>query len=165
MTKHPITPEGLKKLQEDLKRLKSVERPKVIEAISEARGHGDISENAEYEAAKEKQGHIEARIRDLEGKLARADVIDPTKLASNKVVFGAIVELEDLDTGEELQVQIVGPDEADAKRGKISVHAPLARALIGREVEDEAVVKAPGGTRSYEVKAIRFSTAPPPDST
>jgi transcription elongation factor GreA len=115
-----------------------------------------LSENAEYEAAKDKQGHVEARIRDLESKLARADVIDPSKLNSDKVVFGAIVELEDLDTGEELRVQIVGPDEGDAKQGRISVHAPLARALIGKEVEDEAVVKAPGGTRSYEVKAIRF---------
>jgi len=157
MDRIPITQEGYEQLRAELKRLKTKDRYEVAKEIEEARAHGDLSENAEYEAAKEKQGHLEARIRDLEDKIARADVIDPAKLDSSKVVFGATVDLEDLDTGEELQVQIVGPDEGDAKKGKISVHSPLARALIGKEVEDEAVVKAPGGTRSYEVKAIRFS--------
>jgi len=158
MDRIPITQEGYEQLRAELKRLKTKDRYEVAKEIEEARAHGDLSENAEYEAAKEKQGHLEARIRDLEDKIARADVIDPARLDSSKVVFGATVDLEDLDTGEELQVQIVGPDEGDAKKGKISVHSPLARALIGKEVEDEAVVKAPGGTRSYEVKAIRFST-------
>lgn len=161
MDRIPMTQAGYEQLQSELKRLKTKDRYDVAKEIEEARAHGDLSENAEYEAAKERQGHIEARIRDLESKLARADVIDPTKFASSdKVVFGATVELEDLDTGEELLVQIVGPDEGDAKKGKISVHSPLARALIGKEVEDEAVVRAPGGTRSYEVKAIRFSSDP-----
>ena len=157
MERIPMTQEGYEGLKEELKRLKTKDRYEVAKEIEAARAHGDLSENAEYEAAKEKQGHIEAKIRDLEGKLARAEVIDPTKLSSDKVVFGATVELEDLDTGEEFQVQIVGPDEGDVKKGKISIHSPMARALIGKEVEDEAVVNAPGGTRSYEVKAIRFS--------
>jgi transcription elongation factor GreA len=156
MDRIPITQQGYEQLRTELKRLKTKDRYEVAREIEEARAHGDLSENAEYEAAKDKQGHLEARIRDLEDKLARADVIDPTKLNSSKVVFGATVDLEDLDTGEELQVQIVGPDEGDAKKGKISVHSPLARALIGKEEDDEAVVKAPGGTRSYGVKAIRF---------
>ena len=156
MDRIPITQEGYEQLRAELKRLKTKDRYEVAKEIEEARAHGDLSENAEYEAAKDKQGHLEARIRDLEDKIARADVIDPTKLDSSRVVFGATVDLEDLDTGEELQVQIVGPEEGDAKKGKISVHSPLARALIGKEVEDEAVVKAPGGTRSYEVKSIRF---------
>ena len=156
MDRVPMTQEGYENLVAELKRLKTKDRYEVAKEIEVARAHGDLSENAEYEAAKDKQGHVEAKIRDLEDKLARADVIDPSKLNSDKVVFGATVELEDLDTGEELQVQIVGPEEGDAKKGKISVHSPLARALIGKEVEDEAVVKAPGGTRSYEVKSIRF---------
>jgi transcription elongation factor GreA len=155
-----MTREGYEKLKEELKRLKTKDRYEVVREIEEARAHGDLTENAEYEAAKEKQGHIEARIRDVEEKMALAEVIDPEKLASSKVVFGAIVELEDLETGEELRLQIVGPDEADVKQGKISVNAPLARALIGKEVEDEAVAKTPGGSRSYEVKAIRFSPDP-----
>jgi transcription elongation factor GreA len=157
MDRIPITQGGYDRLKEELKRLKTKDRYEVAKEIEVARAHGDLSENAEYEAAKDKQGHIEARIRDLEGKLARAEVIDPRKLSSDRVIFGATVELEDLDTGKELQVQIVGPDEGDVKKGKISIHSPMARALIGKEVEDEAVVKAPGGTRSYEVKAIRFS--------
>lgn len=163
MDRVPMTKDGYEQLQGELKRLKSKDRYEVAREIERARGHGDLTENAEYEAAKERQGHLEARIRDLEGKLARAEVIDPTKVASNKVVFGATVDLEDLDTGEMFQVQIVGPEEGDAKRGKISVHSPLARALIGKEVEDEVIVKAPGGTRSYEVKAIRFSPGPSAD--
>jgi len=156
MDRVPMTEEGYEKLKAELKQLKTKERYQVAKEIEIARAHGDLSENAEYEAAKDKQGHIEAKIRDLEDKLARADVIDPSKLASDKIVFGATVELEDLDTGEEIRVQIVGPEEGDAKKGKISVHSPMARALIGKEVEDEAVVKAPGGTRSYEVKSIRY---------
>lgn len=156
MDRIPITLDGYERLKEELRRLKTKDRYEVAKEIEVARAHGDLSENAEYEAAKERQGHIEARIRDLEAKLAGAEVIDPKKLSSDKVVFGATVELEDLDTGEELEVQIVGPDEGDMKKGKISIHSPMARALIGKEVEDEAVVKAPGGTRSYEVKAIRF---------
>jgi transcription elongation factor GreA len=151
-----MTLEGYENLKAELKRLKTKDRYEIAKEIEVARAHGDLSENAEYEAAKDKQGHVEAKIRDLEDKLARADVIDPSKLASDKVVFGATVELEDLDTGEEILVQIVGPEEGDMNKGKISVHSPMARALIGKEVEDEAVVKAPGGTRSYEVKAIRF---------
>lgn len=156
MDRIPMTLDGYERLKEELRRLKTKDRYEVAKEIEVARAHGDLSENAEYEAAKERQGHIEARIRDLEAKLAGAEVIDPQKLSSDKVVFGATVELEDLDTGEELEVQIVGPDEGDMKKGKISIHSPMARALIGKEVEDEAVVKAPGGTRSYEVKAIRF---------
>jgi transcription elongation factor GreA len=153
----PMTQEGYEKLKEELRRLKTRDRYEIAKEIEIAREHGDLSENAEYEAAKDKQGHVEAKIRDLEDKLARADVIDPSKISSDKVVFGATVELEDLDTGEEIRVQIVGPEEGDAKKGRVSVHSPLARALIGKEVEDEAVVNAPGGTRSYEVKSITFS--------
>ena len=156
MDRIPMTQQGYENLKAELKRLKTKDRYEIAKEIEVARAHGDLSENAEYEAAKDKQGHVEARIRDLEDKLARADVIDPSKVASDKVVFGATVDLEDLDTGEEIRVQIVGPEEGDAKKGKISIHSPMARALIGKEVEDEAVVKAPGGTRSYEVKAIRF---------
>jgi transcription elongation factor GreA len=156
MNKVPMTQEGYEKLRVELNRLKGKERYQVAREIEEARSHGDLSENAEYDAAKEKQGHLEARIRDLESKLGNAEVIDPGKLVSEKVVFGATVELEDADTGQDLKIQIVGPDEADVKRGRISVHAPLARALIGKEEDDEVTVKTPGGTRSYEIKAIRF---------
>jgi transcription elongation factor GreA len=151
-----MTEEGYENLKAELKRLKTKERYQVAKEIEIARAHGDLSENAEYEAAKDKQGHIEAKIRDLEDKLARADVIDPSKLTSDRIVVGATVDLEDLDTGEEIRVQIVGPEEGDVKKGRISVHSPMARALIGKEVEDEAVVKAPGGTRSYEVKLIQY---------
>ena len=156
MDRVPMTEEGYENLKTELKRLKTKERYQVAKEIEIARAHGDLSENAEYEAAKDKQGHIEAKIRDLEDKLARADVIDPSKLTSDRIVFGATVDLEDLDTGVEIRVQIVGPEEGDVKKGKISVHSPMARALIGKEVEDEAVVKAPGGTRSYEVKLIQY---------
>ncbi len=156
MDRVPMTLEGYENLMAELKRLKTKDRYQIAKEIEIARDHGDLSENAEYDAAKDKQGHIEAKIRDLEDKLARADVIDPSKLDSDKVVFGATVVLEDLDTGEEIRVQIVGPEEGDVKQGKISVHSPMARALIGKELEDEAVVKAPGGTRSYEVKDIQF---------
>jgi len=156
MNKYPMTPQGYEKLREELKKLKTKDRYEVAQEIEVARSHGDLSENAEYDAAKEKQGHLEARIRDLEERLSLAEVIDPATLNTHRVVFGATVILEDLESEEELTIQIVGHDEADAKQGKISVHAPLARALIGKEVDDEVVVKAPGGTRTYGVMEIRF---------
>jgi transcription elongation factor GreA len=156
MNKYPMTREGYERLREELKKLKGKDRYEVAREIEVARGHGDLSENAEYDAAKEKQGHLEAKIRDLEQKVAMAEVIDPGTLNSEKVVFGASVVLEDMESGEEMRVQIVGPDEADVKKGKISVHAPLARALIGKEIEDEVVVQAPGGTRTYGIVEIRF---------
>lgn len=156
MDRYPMTRMGYEQLREELKRLKTKDRYEVAREIEVARGHGDLSENAEYDAAKEKQGHLEARIRDMEDRLARAEVIDPAGLNGDRVVFGATVLLEDLESGEEVRMQIVGPDEADVKQGKISVHAPLARALIGKEVDDEVVVKAPGGTRTYGILEIRF---------
>ncbi len=156
MQKHPMTRLGYDRLREELKRLKTKDRYQVAKEIEVARAHGDLSENAEYDAAKEKQGLLESKIRDMESRLADAEVIDPQSLDSETIVFGATVVMEDLDTGEEVRMQIVGPDEADIKQGKISVHAPIARAMIGREVDDEVVVKAPGGTRTYEVKEISF---------
>jgi len=156
MNRYPMTRQGFEQLREELKRLKTKDRYEVAREIETARGHGDLSENAEYDAAKEKQGHLEARIRDMEDRLSQAEVIDPASLDSSKVVFGATVILEDLESGEEMRMRIVGPDEADVKQGKISVHAPLARALIGKEVDDEVVVKAPGGTRTYGIVEIRF---------
>jgi len=156
MNKYPMTREGYEALRDELKKLKTKDRYEVAREIEVARAHGDLSENAEYDAAKEKQGHLEARIRDMEDKLSQAEVIDPGSLDSSKVVFGATVILEDMENGEEVRVKIVGPDEADVKLGKISVHAPLARALIGKEVDDEVVVKAPGGTRNYGVVEICF---------
>jgi len=156
MNKYPMTRNGYEQLREELKQLKSKDRYRIAEEIEKARALGDLSENAEYDAAKEKQGLLEAKIRDLESKLAQAEVIDTQKLNTNKVVFGATVLLEDMDTGEETRLQIVGPDEADMSKGKISVHAPMARAMIGKEVEDDVVVHAPGGTRTYEVKEISF---------
>ncbi len=156
MQKHPMTRLGYDQLREELKRLKTKDRYQVAKEIEVARAHGDLSENAEYDAAKEKQGLLESKIRDMESRLADAEVIDPQSLDSETIVFGATVVMEDLDTGEEVRMQIVGPDEADIKQGKISVHAPIARAMIGKEVDDEVVVKAPGGTRTYEVKEISF---------
>jgi len=156
MRKHPMTRKGFEQLRDEVKRLKTKDRYEVAKEIEVAREHGDLSENAEYDAAKEKQGILEARIRDLEVKLADAEVIDPDKIKTDKIVFGASVLLEDLESDEEVRVQIVGPDEADVKAGKISVHAPMARAMIGKEVEDEVEVKAPGGTRYYEIREIRF---------
>jgi transcription elongation factor GreA len=153
----PLTVRGAQRLKDELQRLKSVERPAVIAAISEARAQGDLSENAEYDAAKEKQGFIEGRIAEVEAKLASAQVIDPTTLdAEGRVVFGATVDLEDLSAGENVTYQIVGDDEADIKDGKISVSSPIARALIGRSAGDVAVVKAPGGLREYEVLDVRY---------
>jgi transcription elongation factor GreA len=153
----PITKRGAEKLKEELQRLKSVERHAVIQAIAEARAQGDLSENAEYEAAKDKQGFIEGRINELEGKLAAAQIIDPSALdAGGKVVFGSTVDLEDEDTGTQVTYQIVGDDEADLKQGLISISSPIARALIGKVAGDVADVQAPGGVRSYEIVEVRY---------
>ena len=154
MTKYPITPEGLKKLQEELKRLKSVERPKVIEAIAEARGHGDISENAEYDAAKEQQAFLEKRIRESENKIANADVVDPAAMSTERVVFGLQVTVQDLDSGEEISYQIVGMDEANIAEQRISISSPVARALIGKTVGDVVQVQIPRGMRELEILDI-----------
>ena len=153
----PLTQRGAEKLKEELHRLKTVERHAVIQAIAEARAQGDLSENAEYDAAKDKQGFIEGRIQELEGKLAAAQVIDPTVLdAGGKVVFGATVDLEDEDSGAKVSYQIVGDDEADLKLGLISISSPIARALIGKEAGDVAEVQAPGGLRRWEVISVRY---------
>ncbi|HET7836790.1 MULTISPECIES: transcription elongation factor GreA [Variovorax] len=153
----PITKRGAEKLREELQRLKTVDRPWVINSIAEARAQGDLSENAEYEAAKDRQGFIEGRIQDIEGKLSAAQVIDPTALdAGGKVVFGSTVELEDEKTGEALKYQIVGEDEADLKLGLINVSSPIARALIGKEEGDTAEVQAPGGIKRYEIVAVSY---------
>mgnify|MGYP000495350684 CR=1 FL=1 len=156
MTKIPMTAEGYKALDEEMKNLKTVERPAVIQAISEAREHGDLSENAEYHAAKERQGWIEGRVAELEDKLARADVIDVSKLSGKTVKFGATVTLVDEDSEEESVYKIVGEDEADVKEGKISITSPIARALIGKEVGDSVEVAAPGGARAYEILKVRW---------
>jgi transcription elongation factor GreA len=153
----PLTIRGSEKLKEELSRLKGVERHAVIRAISEARAQGDLSENAEYEAAKDKQGFIEGRILDIEGKLAAAQVIDPKSLsAEGRIVFGSTVDLEDEDSGAKVTYQIVGDDEADLKLGLISISSPIARALIGKEAGDVAEVRAPGGLKHYEVMAVRY---------
>ncbi len=152
-----MTIEGAARLKAELHRLKTVERPAVIQALAEARSHGDLSENADYDAAKERQGFIEGRISDLESKLAHAQVINPADLdAEGRVVFGATVEVEDLDSGERNTYQIVGDDEADIKQSKISVNSPIARALIGKSEGDTAEVQAPGGLRGYEIVAVRY---------
>jgi transcription elongation factor GreA len=157
MSTIPMTQRGSEKLKEELHRLKTVERHAVIQAISEARAQGDLSENAEYDAAKDKQGFIEGRILELEGKLAAAQIIDPATLnADGKVVFGATVDLEDEDTGAAVTYQIVGDDESDLKLGFISISSPISRALIGKEVGDVAEVQAPGGLRHWEVMAVRY---------
>jgi len=153
----PITKRGAEKLREELQRLKTVDRPWVINSIAEARAQGDLSENAEYEAAKDRQGFIEGRIQDIEGKLSAAQIIDPTALdAGGKVVFGSTVELEDEKTGEAVRYQIVGEDEADLKLGLINVSSPIARALIGKEEGDTAEVQAPGGVKRYEIVAVSY---------
>jgi transcription elongation factor GreA len=156
MEKVPMTLEGYRALDEELKRLKSVERPAVIQAIQEARGHGDLSENAEYHAAKDRQGFIETRLAEIEDKLSRAQVIDVTKLSGDTVKFGARVTVYDEDTEEESVYQIVGEDEADVREGKVSVTSPIARALIGKEVGDVVEVTAPGGARSLEILKIKW---------
>lgn len=153
----PLTRRGAEKLKEELHRLKTVERHAVIQAIAEARAQGDLSENAEYDAAKDKQGFIEGRIKELEGKLAAAQVIDPSALdAGGKVVFGATVDLADEDTGAEVTYQIVGDDEADLKEGRISISSPIARALIGKEAGDVAEVQAPGGLKHWEIVEVKY---------
>lgn len=154
--KLPITVRGKAKLEEELKRLVHVERPNVIKAIEEARSHGDISENAEYEAAKERQGLIEGRIGEIQGQLAGAEVIDPAQIKSDKIVFGATVTLVDFDTDEQVSYQIVGVDESDVKQGKISILSPLARSLIGKVTGDTVQVKSPKGEKEYEVKSFCF---------
>jgi len=157
MSTIPLTKRGAEKLKEELHRLKSVERHAVIQAIAEARAQGDLSENAEYEAAKDKQGFIEGRILEVEGKLAAAQIIDPSSVdADGRIVFGATVDLEDEESGNQVTYQIVGDDEADLKLGLISISSPIARALIGKESGDVAEVRAPGGVRSYEVVAVRY---------
>lgn len=153
----PLTVRGAEKLKEELARLKNVERHAVIQAISEARAQGDLSENAEYEAAKDKQGFIEGRILEIESKLAAAQIIDPKSLnAEGRIVFGSTVDLEDEDSGAKVTYQIVGDDEADLKHGLISISSPIARALIGKVEGDVAEVQAPGGLRHYEVMAVRY---------
>lgn len=157
MNKFPLTVTGAKQLKEELQRLKSVERPAVIQAIAEARAQGDLSENAEYDAAKERQGFIEGRIAELESKLSLAQIIDPAALdADGRCVFGATIDLEDLESGEKVCYQIVGDDEADLKLNKISVSSPVARALIGKYAGDVAIVQAPGGEREYEILTVRY---------
>lgn len=153
----PLTVRGAQLLRDELHRLKSVERPAVINAIAEARSQGDLSENAEYDAARERQGFVEGRIAELEAKLSNAQVIDPKLLdADGRIVFGATVELADVENGDKVTYQIVGDDEADIKEGRISVSSPIARALIGKYADDVAQVQAPGGLREYEVLDVRY---------
>jgi len=156
----PITPSGLRRLKEELKVLQSVERPKISREIEVARAHGDLRENAEYHAAKDKQGHIEGRILDLNDLIARSEVIDPSKLGGDKVVFGATVVLVDPDTEKEVTYRIVGEPEADLKKRWISVTSPVARAIIGKRVGDVATVQSPGGARELEILEIRFDDEP-----
>jgi transcription elongation factor GreA len=152
----PMTRSGLVRLKDELKRLKGVERPKIVKEIAEARSHGDLSENAEYHAAKEKQSHLEGRIMQVEHWIASAEVIDVTRLAGDRVVFGATVSLADADSGDEVRYRIVGELEADLKQGKISVTSPIARALIGRSEGDTVSVRTPSGSREYEIQAVEF---------
>lgn len=157
MSAIPLTVSGAKRIEAELHRLKTVERPEVINAIAEARAQGDLSENAEYDAAREKQGFIEGRIKELEGALSNAQIIDPTELDVNdQVVFGATVEIEDLDSGELLEYQIVGDLEADIRANRISVSSPVARAMIGKSEGDVIEVRAPAGTREYEICSIKY---------
>jgi len=157
MSKVPLTVRGAEKLREELNELKTIKRPKVIADIAEAREHGDLKENAEYHAAREQQSFIEGRIKDIEGKLSHAQIIDVKTLNANgKVVFGATVDVEDLDKEEEITYQIVGEDEADIKQGMISITSPLARSLIGKEEGDVAVLDAPGGQRELEILEVRY---------
>jgi transcription elongation factor GreA len=157
MSTIPITTRGAEMLRTELQRLKAVERPNVINAISEARAQGDLSENAEYDAAKEKQAFIEGRILEIEAKLAAAQIIDPSQLDTDgRIVFGATVELEDLESGKSVTYQIVGDDEADLESGKISVSSPISRALIGKFEGDVAIVAAPAGDREYEVLSVKY---------
>lgn len=152
----PMTPEGHQRLQDELKHLIRVERPRVIQDISEARDHGDLSENAEYDAAKNNQGFVEGRISEINGKMARAQVIDVTEIVSDKIIFGATVKLYDVESEGEVTYRIVGQDEADIKQGLISVNSPVAKALIGHRVDDEVNIKVPSGTRVYEIVDILY---------
>jgi len=152
----PMTPEGHRKLQEELKHLIRVERPKVIQDIAEARAHGDLSENAEYDAAKERQAFVEGRISEINGKMARAQVISSADIDSDKVVFGATVKLFDVESESDVTYRIVGEDEADIKQGLISINSPVAKALIGHRVDDEVHIKVPSGTRIYEIIDIQY---------
>lgn len=152
----PITPEGHQRHTDELKDLKSVQRPKVIQEIATAREHGDLRENAEYHAAKEKQGFIEGRIAELESIMGRVEIIDTTRLGGSKVTFGATVRISNSDTGEEVTYRIVGPSEAEIEKGSISIASPIAKQLIGREEGDEVVVQTPGGKRTYEVLEVSF---------
>ncbi len=156
MEKVPMTIEGFKKLEEELHRLKSVERPRIIQQISEARSHGDLSENAEYHAAKEAQGLNEAKVAELEDKVSRAEVIDPAKLSGDTVKFGATVTLEDEDSGEKVKYKIVGDLEANVRDGKVSISSPIARALISKSKGDSAEVTTPKGSRSYQILKIEY---------
>ncbi len=155
-TREPVTTEGHKKLQEELKKLITVERPAVIAAIAEARSHGDLSENAEYDAAKDKQGFVEGRIKEVETRIATAEIIDITKLSGDKVVFGATVTLSDYDTEKEVTYKIVGVDEADVKQGKISINSPIARGLIGKHLDEDVKITTPAGVKEYEIIDIVF---------
>lgn len=157
MSKVPLTVVGAEKLREELKHLKTVERPRVVQAIADARAHGDLKENAEYHAAREQQGFIEGRIQEIEGKLSNAQIIDVKDLnAGGKIVFGTTVDLLDINTDQQVTYRIVGDDEADIKAGLISVNAPIARALIGKEEGEEFEVKTPGGIKEYEVVAVKY---------
>lgn len=157
MDKTPMTARGAEALREELNKLKGEDRPRVIQAIAEAREHGDLKENAEYHAAREQQGFIEGRIQEIEGKLGNAQIIDPTTLnAGGKIVFSATVDLLDVESDEEVSYQIVGEDESDIKLGRISITSPIARALIGKQVDDVAEVQAPGGIREYEILDVRY---------
>jgi transcription elongation factor GreA len=160
MEKVPMTAEGYQALDDELKRLKTIERPAVIAAIGEARQHGDLSENAEYHAAKDRQGWIEGQIAEIEDRMARAQVIDVTKLSGKQVKFGATVSLVDEDTDEEARYQIVGEHEADVKSGKISISSPIARAMIGKETGDVVEVNTPGGVKAYEIVKVEWVAAP-----
>ena len=157
MKRNPMTLRGAEALRNELKRLKTEDRPRVIKAIAEARSHGDLSENAEYHAAREQQGFIEGRISEIEAKLSTAEIIDPSTVTNNgKVIFGATVDLEDQDSAKPISYQIVGEDEADIKSGRISITSPIARALVGKSAGDVVDVAAPGGTHSYEVVKVRY---------
>ena len=151
-----MTPEGYAKLRDELNNLRSVERPKIIQMIATAREHGDLKENAEYHAARERQSFVEGRVKDLEAKIALAEVIDPTKLSGDKIAFGAKIKLSNMENDEEVSYQIVGAEEADLNSGTISITSPLARSLLGKEVGDEVKMRMPGGERVYEVLEISF---------
>ena len=156
MDKVPMTPEGHLRMREELNQLRSVERPAIIQAIATAREHGDLSENAEYHAARERQSFIEGRVKEIENKLARAEIIDPSKLAGDRVAFGATIKVQNTETEEESIYRILGADEADINQGILGVTSPLARGLLGKEVGDEVKVRMPGGERTYEILEVSF---------